>query len=194
MSAKRTVTCFCWAPDVSGPAESGLFSGASKAVPQLAQNRAFGRFVAEHERHIFSICAPQLSQYCPGSALCPQRGQATSISPRDGSATSRGWVVDHMWANPAGLRPGLSPPDASGADRAARKFASRLSRKLEAIDLLAHATDQGTGLVFPVRAFGLDARTCQAEDALGLRPDGIAHLIGQRDRGGNVRHHPVRHR
>ena len=192
MSANRIVTCFCWAPDVSGPAGGDFLSAASNAAPQLPQNRASGRFVAEHERHIFSIFVPHLSQYCPCSALSPQRGQATSISPRGGMATSWGWVVDHMWADPTGLRPGLSPPDASGADRAAWQFANRRGRPLKLIDLLLHATDQGARLVFPVHAFRLAARGGQSEDALGLRPDRCPHLIGERDLGGNVCYHPVR--
>src|SRR6266849_6366063 len=119
MSANRIVTCFCWAPDVSGPAEAGLLSSAANAVPQLAQKRALGRLATEHERQIFSNFAPQLSQYCPGSALlCPHCGQATCISPRDGSATSWLGVVDHVGTDPAGLRPGLPPPHACRPDRA----------------------------------------------------------------------------
>jgi hypothetical protein len=48
---------------------------------------------------------------------------------------------------------GLPPPDARG-DRAAWQFANRRGRALEPIDLLLHATDQGTRLVFPIHAFG----------------------------------------
>jgi hypothetical protein len=107
-------------------------------------------------------------------------------------ATSRRGVVDYMRTNPASLRPGLPPPDARGADRAAWQFANRRGRALEPIDLLLHATDQGTRLVLPIHAFGLAARSCQAEDALGLRPDRGPHLIGQRDLGRNVRYDPVR--
>src|SRR5260370_32099706 len=102
ISANRTVTCFCWAADVSGPAKPGILSGVANVVPQLAQNRALGRFATEHERQIFSDFAPQLSQYCPGSALlCPHWGHATSISPREGSATSWLRVVDHIATYPA---------------------------------------------------------------------------------------------
>src|ERR1043165_6355391 len=83
MSAKRTVTCFCWAPQVSGePSAGGLLSDVSKGAPQLAQKRAPGRLATEHWRHVFSIFLPQLSQNCPGCMLSPQCGQATSMSPQ----------------------------------------------------------------------------------------------------------------
>ena len=74
MSANRIVTCFCWAPDVSGPAGIGF-------VRRLERGAAVGAepgvrpFAAEHERHILSIFVPQLSQYWPCSALSPQRGR-----------------------------------------------------------------------------------------------------------------------
>src|SRR6185503_4792669 len=62
MSAKRTVTCFCWAPE-SGAPSVGFLSDTSKGAPQLAQKRAPNRFATEHTRHVFSIFLPQLSQY-----------------------------------------------------------------------------------------------------------------------------------
>ena len=194
MSANRIVTCFCWAPDGLGaPAGSDGFPGVSSEVPQLAQNRAAGRLATQQELQIFSILVPQLSQYCLGSARSPQCGQAICVSVRDRSAEpSGGRVIDDMRTDPASLRPGLPPPDASRADPAARQLVLRLGHDLAAMNFLAHAADQPAFLIFPVCASGCSAWTGEAEYALGLRPDGVAHVLRQRDGRGDIRHHPAR--
>ena len=193
MSANRIVTCFCWAPDVSGPAGGGFLSAC------LERGAAIGA-----EPGVRPVCGrtrtTYLLDFCAAliAVLPLQRAFSTAGAGYEHLSSRRiGNITGRDCRSHAGKRG--RPPARSVATRRKRSGSRsaavcRPARSRAGDDRLARACDRsGHRPGFPSSRIWIGMHgACQAEDALGLRPDGAAHLVGQRDRGGNVRHHPVR--
>ena len=102
-----------------------------------------------------------------------------------------GRVVDHERTDPAGFGAALSPPHTSGPDRTRANFVDGPKLRMQAVDLLAHAIDQGTRLILPVRAPGFHAPAGKSKLAFGLRSDGVTDFRRQGNWRRNGSHHAV---